>query len=107
MDIKIEIKFEAVATIAVPFDELDSENYNLNDAEELDEAIAQWVTDNAMPAVRYPDYSGKNSYVCLPEISKVEWAVPDQPCETLTVERVDAENPEYESSTIITHRGSI
>jgi len=61
-DIKIEIKFEAVATIAVPFYELNNDDYDLRDPKELDEAIADLIASLDDEQGRCP-LAGCNGYL--------------------------------------------
>lgn len=62
---KATVSFTLTYTLEVPEEELSKYN--------SDDALKEWVFDNALPGVRYPDYSGYNSFVCIPHIKDVEW----------------------------------
>lgn len=64
---KVEVSFTMTYTIEVPESEL------AEYSSDLETGVVEWVLDNATPSVKYPDYSGNNSFVCIPSQPEVEW----------------------------------
>lgn len=62
---KVAVSFTVTYTLEVSEEEL--AKYG------SDDALKEWVFDNALPDVRYPDYSGNNSYICIPAFKRVGW----------------------------------
>jgi hypothetical protein len=73
----VTMTFKTDATLTVNHGDLNSTVYDLDDTDELKEAIEMWCAENAMPGTYHQDYSGLRPMICVANPIKIDYQIYD------------------------------